>query len=100
MCATGKWNLSIKAGIGSKVVLPHHTEIWQWIKVSPDKDVIKSGAPHSSFQLDKNSKEMLCDSHTHLNRVKGKATANIGGRVSFKKKKTVYKSNLFEFVSF
>ena len=100
LCDTGKWNLSIKAGIGSKVVLPHHTEIWQWIKVSPDKDVIKSGAPHSSFQLDKNSKEMLCDSHTHLNRVKGKATANIGGRVSLKKKKTVYKSNLFEFVSF
>ena len=67
--------------------------------MSPDKDVTKSEAPHSSFQLDKDSKETACDSHTHLNRFKGKATANIDGRVSLKKK-TVYKSNLFEFVSF
>ena len=85
LCKTGKWNLSIKAGIESKVLLPQHTEIWQWIKVSADKDTIKSEAPHSSFQLDKNSKETVCDSHTHLNRFKGKATANIEGRVSLKK---------------
>ena len=66
LCKTAKWNLSIKAGVESKVLLPHHTEIWEWIKGSQDKDIIKSEAPHSSFQLDKNSKETMCDSHPHL----------------------------------
>ena len=55
--------------------------------MSPDKGITKSESPHSSFQLDKDSKETACDSHTHLNRFKGKATANNEGRVSLKKKK-------------